>query len=432
MADFEDAFEDFSVEMVNYSIKKIGKFDRDWRIGTGGSLGGGILVKDQRVYFTSANHNAYCADSNDGSVIWKFEARDVLFGGTPVLADGRLFVASYDRNIYALDAGNGKLVWKYETRDKMSSALIESEGMIYAGGKDHNIYALDAKNGNLVWKFRTFDGILSHGLVVGERLLIGSYDHFLYCINKRTGGLIWKFETQGEIQNFNPFAFKDGIVYFGSFDNYVRAVDVESGKLLWKRKAGNYGMSSAPVLHDKMLIVSTRDGILFAFDLKGKVLWKHVGSDEDVLGVPRVFDGLLYVPSAGDWCMHCYGLDGKELWRFKTDGYVFEGSAKTGDHIIFGSWDCGLYCVDVNTRQLVWKFRAPGSPSYAPPPYESFEIDFEVPKSEIEETSRRKYDFHLESENLNTSEYKSDITYQSGTTYREKGKYQIDSKTEEF
>ena len=191
-------------------------------------------------------------------------------------------------------------------------------------------------------------------------------------------------------------------------------------------------MSSAPVIHEDMLIVSTRDGILYAFDLNGKMLWKNVGSEEDVLGVPRVFDGLLYVPSAGDWCMHCFDLNGRELWRFKTEGFVFEGSAKIGNRIVFGSWDCNLYCVDVDTKRLIWKFRAPGSPSYAPPPYESFEVDFEVPKSEVDESAKRQYDFHLESENLNTSEYKSDITYQSGTTYREKGKYQIDSKTEEF
>lgn len=33
---------------------------------------------------------------------------------------------------------------------------------------------------------------------------------------------------------------------------------------------------------------------------------------------------------------------------------------------------------------------------------------------------------------LNTSTYKSEITYHMGTAYREKGKYQIDSDEEEF
>ncbi len=432
MADFEGVFEDFSVEMGNYTVKKVGKFDRDWRIGTGGSIAGGILAKDGRVYFTSANHNVYCTGSGNGSLIWKFKANDVFFGGTPVLLDDKLFVANYDKNVYALSARSGKLIWKHETNDKMSSALVGSDGIIYAGGKDHNVYALDAGTGGLIWKFRTFDGILSHGLVVGEKLLIGSYDRFLYCLNKRTGSLIWKFETQGEIQNFNPFAHRNGIVYFGSFDNYLRAVDIETGRLVWKAKAGNYGMSSSPIIHGDMIIVSSRDGMLFALGLDGRVLWKYTLSDEDALGVPRVHNGLLYVPSAGDWCMHCFSLEGKELWRFKTNGFVFEGSVMVGNRIIFGSWDCNLYCVDVATRQLVWKFRAPGSPSYAPPPYESFEIDFEVPKSKIEDSAGKKYDFRLESENLNTSEYKSDMTYQSGTTYRERGKYQVDEKTEGF
>ena len=427
-----EGFDEFFVEMADYEIKKSGKFDRMWRTEQGGSIASGVVLSDGLLYVASANYNIYCIRPEDGEIVWKFHTEGVIVEAEPTIAHGIVYAASYDRNVYAIDAKAGELVWKFTTSDKIASSVVESEGMVYVGGKDHNVYGLDAKSGELVWKFRTFDCLISQALVVGERLFIGSYDHFVYCIDKRTGNLLWKFETQGEIHNTNEFAHRDGVLYFGSFDNYTRAVDIETGKLIWKTKCGNYGMGCAPVIHGNRIYQATRGGELFVLDIEGGLVWKYTGSEEDVMGIPCFHNGLLYLPSAGDWCMHCFNLDGRELWRFKTDGIVYERSVMIGDNLIFPSWDCNLYCIDVRTRNVVWKFRAPGAPAYVPPPYESFEVEMSVSEKEVEESGRKSYDLGAGSEEAGLDTYKSRITYQVSTQYASKGKYQVDSDEEAF
>jgi eukaryotic-like serine/threonine-protein kinase len=429
--EISESFDEFSVEMGDYEVKKTGKFDRMWRTEQGGSVSSCVNLYNGLLYFTSANYNVYCVRPENGELVWKFKTEGVMVECRPMIEDGILYISNYDRNVYALDAGNGSLVWKFTTSDKIASSAVVSDGMVFFGGKDQNVYAVGAKTGCLIWKHKTFDCIISEPLVVGEQLFVGSYDHFLYCFEKRSGRLLWKFETQGEIHNTNAFAHRDGIIYFGSFDNYTRALDIRTGRLLWKTKCGNYGIGVSPVLHENIILQATRGGQLFALDMKGHVLWKYNGSEEDVMGIPCVHKGLLYLPSAGDYCMHCFSLDGKELWRYKTEGIVYNRSVMVGAHLIFGSWDCNLYCIDVNTRQVVWKFRAPGSPAYVPPPFEGFELEIKLKESDLDERPRSEGgNERFSEEGLDT--YKSKVTYRMSTQYASKGKYQVDSDEEAF
>lgn len=426
-----ESFDEFSVEMGDYEVKKTGKFDRMWRTEQGGSVSSGVVLSGGLLYAASANYYLYCLRPHDGSIVWKFRTEGPIVEAEPTIADGLAYVASYDRNVYALDALTGALVWKFATSDKIASSVVESDGMVYVGGKDRNVYALGAKTGTLIWKFRTSDSIICQGLVAGERLFMGSYDRNVYCLNKRTGELLWKFETQGEIHNTNTFAHRDGIVYFGSFDNYTRAVDMKTGRLIWKAKCGNYGIGVAPVIHEGRIYQPTRGGELFVMDMSGKLLWKYTGSEEDVMGIPCFHGGKLYLPSAGDLCMHCFSLDGKELWKFKTEGLVYERSVMVGENLIFPSWDCNVYALNVNTRQVAWKFRAPGAPAYVPPPYESFELEVKLQESDFDEKPGNEGGMeHFSEDGLDT--YNSKVTYRMSTRYASKGKYQVNSDEEAF
>jgi outer membrane protein assembly factor BamB len=304
-----------------------------------------------------------------------------------------------------------------------STAVMDSEtGLLYFGSKDMNVYALDSRTGELAWKFKTFDEIISEPVIWKNKLVIGSYDHNLYCLDKGTGRLQWKFATQAEIHNSNAFAMKDGVVYFSCFDDFLRAVDIETGRLLWKARLGQYGCCAAPVIHGEMVLATSRNGIMYAFGTDGKPLWKYATTDN--AGIPKVHDGRIYVGSC-DYSVYCIGLDGKGLWKFKTNGYVWWEPAVCGDNLIFGSWDCFVYCISLSTRKLLWKFRTSGSPSYIPPANEAFEMELKIPESQAEEQSGKTYqlDFTEDGEKHGAF-YKSRITYQVSTHYREKGKYQ--------
>jgi len=423
-------FDEFSVEMGDFEIKKVKKYDRMWRVEHGGSIASPPVFYKNAIYFGSADHFVYAINPSNGKLLWKYKTEGSIVVGSVIVHDGVLYVGSFDHNMYAIQADTGKMTWKFRTNGRIGSTPVFDGGILFFGGEDQNVYALDAKSGELVWKFRTFDCIMSEPVIVGNKLFIGSDDHFLYCLDKKTGRLIWRFETQGEIHNTNAFPVRDGIIYFGSFDNYLRAVDIDTGKLSWKTKIGNYGITASPVIFNEMILQQSRDGILFALNLAGKKIWKFV--TKDVIGIPCVHEDNIYIGSS-DYCMYCLDFAGRELWHFKTNGYVYWKSLLIGSRLYFGSWDCFLYCIDTGTRQVIWRFKTSGSPSPIPPAYEAFELQLKIPKISREEGRKKSYEINItgESEGIG-SFYKSRITYQVSTQYREKGKYQIDTDEEAF
>jgi outer membrane protein assembly factor BamB len=58
----------------------------------GTSWPGQPAVDGNRVYFPSADGNIYCIDARDGSVIWKFKAKD-SFKATPSIAGERIIAS---------------------------------------------------------------------------------------------------------------------------------------------------------------------------------------------------------------------------------------------------------------------------------------------------------------------------------------------------
>ncbi len=422
-------FDEFSVEMGDFEMKRTKEFDRVWKIGYGGSITTSLVPYEGLIYFGCADFFMYAINPADGSLVWKFRTEGSIAEGSPTIHEGILYIGSFDQNLYALDARTGKLIWKFRTRDMVACTPKVDEGILYFGSKDQNIYALDARTGKLMWKFRTFGGIISEPAIAGDRLLMGSYDQNLYCLDKRTGRLLWKLRTQGEVHNANAMPIKDGVVYFSSFDNFLRAVDIETGNLIWKLKIGQYGSCVGPVIHKDVIYQACRDGILYAVSLDGRLIWKYVTKDN--VGIPNIADDRIYLGSC-DFSIHCINLDGRGLWNFKTNGYVWWSSVLIGNKLFFGSWDCFVYCVDINERQALWKFKTSAGPAPVPPANEAFELVLKIPKRTREEEKKKTYDLAMEEEEVSTSAYKSRITYQVSNQYVEKGKYQIDSDEEEF
>ena len=91
--------------------------------------------------------------------------------------------------------------------------------------------------------------------------------------------------------------------------------------------------------------------------------WDHRGKlDFDVSYSPVVLGDQIYVPSnVTDSVTAYHTSDGRELWRFYTDGPVRLAPVAWEDKVFFVSDDGHLYCVDAASGSLHWKFR--GGPS---------------------------------------------------------------------
>jgi outer membrane protein assembly factor BamB len=431
MEEAQRSFDDFSLELQDVQVRKVGKFDRLWRVGYGGSVDQALLLHKGLLYFGCFDHHVRAISAADGSLIWKFRAQRPIGESSPVLYKDTIYIGSYDYNMYALNVHTGEMRWKFKTQGEIGLNATVHNGIVYFGSRDKNVYALDADDGKLIWKYRTYDEIDSTPAVHEGKVFIGSFDHNLYCLDAMTGRLVWKFPTQQEIYNANPFTIHKGIIYFGSFDNYLRAVRIEDAKEMWRLPLGIYGTAASPVLHNGVLYQEIRDGSLIALTLDGRELWRF--KTNKVIALPLIHENRIYIGSE-DQNMYCLRLqDGKVVWKFPAQGGVWWCPAVWKNLVCFSSWDCHVYAADKNTGEEIWRFNTGSQPSYLPPMTEGYEAVLNIPKREIREEAKKKaYDLHLAEEEASSSAYKSRITYQVSTQYASKGKYQVDSDEEAF
>ncbi len=431
MEESAPGFDEFSVEMGSFEMMKVKKFDRLWKISTGGSIDQEPLIYDDKIYVGSFNHNVYCLDAMTGQFIWKFKARDRIGIASPVVANGVIYIGSYDQNMYALDAKTGALVWKFFTRGEIIDSAVVLNDTAYFGSKDKFFYAVDAKTGAERWKLRTMGEIICDPTVYRDRILIGSYDKNLYCLDAATGAVIWKFRAEQEIANSGQLAIIDNHVFLTSFDNYLRKIDLETGREVWRRRLSQYGLNCGSVIHGDLLLVPSRDGVMYGLDLDGNVKWKFTTTKP--VGNPTVYGERVYFTSE-DYNLYCLSLEGHVIWKYKTQDMVWWKPAAWNGRMHFGSYDCHFYSVDADTGEVIWKFRTQGQPSTGPPPYETFELSVMAPKEEVEDVKRKSYNAAIEEESdADAHFYKSRITYQTSTQYQSRGgKYQVDSDEEEL
>jgi len=166
-----------------------GRFHKDpWG---GASWPGQPSIKEDRVYFPSADGNVYCLNKNDGSVIWKFKGRDSM-KATPVLLDDKVLASGLDHHLYCLNQKDGSLIWDYESGFEIDGSTIVSDGKVYFGCEDHNLYCLNLADGKLIYKVLV--GSVEGSITMKDgRIYLGTEGGDLYCIDpankKRAEGL---------------------------------------------------------------------------------------------------------------------------------------------------------------------------------------------------------------------------------------------------
>jgi len=430
MEDEGFGFDEFSVEMGDYEVIKTGKYNYSfWLNSEGGSIDNKPLVHNGMIYFGSMNRNIYALDLKSGKEKWRHEVQDRIGLSSPQLYKDSLIIGSYDYNVYRIDLKTGEMIWKFHTNGELASSGAVMDGVYYFTGRDQFIYAINCEDGSLVWKFRTFEANVSVPTIHKNMIFFGSSDRNLYCLDRKNGSLIWKFGTEEEVVNVTPFQIIGNGIHFGTQGNILYAVDIITGKEKWRINTGEYGMSRGQIILDGMLIQPTNGGNVFAVTPAGKVVWKI--SSNHPFGAFAT-DGERLYAGCEDHHLYCLDKNGKTVWKFRTEAPIWQPSTILDGIVYFGSYDCNLYALDAADGTLMWKFRCPGGISIYPPIKSFFEFKINVPKAEAEEEMPGIYGINVSEGAAGTGAYKSRITYQLGTHYREKGRYQKDADEEAF
>jgi outer membrane protein assembly factor BamB len=317
-----------------------------WKFQTGGAVRGTAVIKDQRLFFGSADGNLYAVDKHTGKLEWKFQTNGAI-PSCPTIDRNTIFFACRDKYIYALDLNKGTLQWRTPTGDLLPhkwgweyflGSPIVSKGKVYVGSGDGSFYCLDGATGKKIWTHKTNGRIRATPAIRNDVVFIPSYDGICYALDAITGKEKWRFETEGH-----------------SYD---------SDKFGWDRNA----IDSSPALSDSLLVFGSRDGNVYALSQKtGKLQWKFSYGPTWAIASPAIKDNTVYIGWSDNNTFSAIDLStGKEKWKFTARHYLYSSPLVVDDVVYVGSHDRNLYCLDAATGSKMWQYRFPASTLSSP------------------------------------------------------------------
>lgn len=173
-----------------------------------------------------------------------------------------------------------------------------------------------------------------------------------------TSKLLWQAKV-GESENFefSPVV-EAGFAYAASETGDVIKLDAVSGSQVWRVNAGER-LSGGVGVGGSLVMVGTQKGLVYAYDVAGKLQWKSKLSSE-ILSAPKYFDGLVIVRT-GD--SRIYGInanDGSRKWVYdrtspaltlrSSAGIVVDGGA------VYAGFGGGkLIAVRADNGKMLWE-----------------------------------------------------------------------------
>ena len=240
--------------------------------------------------------------------------------------EGKVFIGT-NTSIVALDKETGSILW--ETKVPMSGTWpiaykIDSSHMIVESS------CLDPTTGEILWTSSTFSadtGIFNANVYSPEEKMfytkVNSYiEAWSFSEPSIPPTLVWKTYIPGGGRTGIATTYGDGKVFAGSFENHQMALDAKTGSILWDTLTKGPMIFSGSYYKGRFLRGGTDDNTMYCFNATdGKILWTYTPDTEG------------YFVTG---CAVAYGM----VYELNKDGY--------------------LYAIDIESGNLVWKYKGPG------------------------------------------------------------------------
>ncbi len=175
----------------------------------------------------------------------------------------------------------------------------------------------------------------------------------------RIGEGTWKPNTADSIAGL--IAGDHQFLLRSSPNTYHSGPEIKVGKPdeAWRRQLPGGVMSHLRV-HDDYVYVSCMDGSILCFNLDGKQVWK-AKTDGYCHSSPAVDAETLLVGSADTFVYSFNAKSGKQLWKFATNGPVYSSPIILNDLAVAASGDGIVYGINLKSDKEVWRYELPRS-----------------------------------------------------------------------
>ena len=222
-------------------------------------------------------------------------------------------------------------VWKFKTGGPVNSSPVVVDGTLYVGSDDHRIYALHARKWGVKWEFEADDRIIYSPTVHGDAVFFSARDNKVYALDAANGKKMWEFQADGWI-NAPVVAYQQKI-YVGCYDNKIYVLDANTGR----RKSQE--RSSVEVGNIRYIC---SQGEFYPPDARGRARrWRQTLQLSE--SWPAKANDVVYIGARDSRLRAFDSTTRKEIWQFKTDGWVDSSPAIAKGMLYVGSRDGYVY-----------------------------------------------------------------------------------------
>lgn len=332
-------------------------------------------------------------NASELQVKWVFDLNELLGGAaggvtsTPTVGNGMVYVTSWTGTVYALDSDDGSIVWQYQAVQGFlglqSSATLTADGRLLVGDGGDTVHCLDALTGDVLWTQSIgtppVDHVWASPQVANGRVFLGIASTTdnpctqgrLVALDLDTGEILWNLKTAPDkiCRNDTSIACDDNsdcgeggecIEARGAGVTATVAVD-PTGEIVYMNTVGCYTFPS----------IGDSESIFKIDAATGTVFWKNRVKPPEQFGACEN-DGSIDCRSDTDCdggvCKkkafyHDFGFLNGPLLVDTSDG---EGGTRT--LVVSGSKHGTLYALSPDDGSIVWEnpvLPTPISPGFA-------------------------------------------------------------------
>ena len=249
----------------------------------------------------------------------------------------------------------------YRKNVRMSPIILKDR--ILQGNAFDGIVAVNRENGQILWRFPVVGGVEGGAAVIKDKVFFGGNDGYFYSVSVSTGLMLWK--TPARAETLSAPVVEDGLVYFLTGNNVLYALDATDGREVWLySRVDSQNLSirgaSSPLVKNGVLFLGFSDGYLVALDARsGGLRWEIALNKNkrfrDVDSAPVVDGEYLYV-TGYDSHLYCVNLQSGDLvWKSEPGGF---GSVLIkGDFLFYASSNGQVLGLNKKDGSQVWKYQ---------------------------------------------------------------------------
>ncbi len=260
-----------------------------WRYDATVSLASVPHLGEDSIYVFDEENTLYCLDS-EGQLLWKKMFENRITSG--IKADkNKVYIGTEKGDFFCLSSEDGRILWQFQADDAIKSNPVTWRSSVLFGCDDHRVYFLN-QEGKLSRKFDTGSKLGPTFLVDEDFLYFGTEDRYLHCINLNRAKTKWKIRTGGA--TFIPPVVDRNKVYFLCWNCVLYCLNKKSGTILWWNSVPSRSSYRLEVIGDK-IIASTLSPKIVCFDLETGEIRGTFDAFEEIKSNPVWFSPFLLV-----------------------------------------------------------------------------------------------------------------------------------------